>query len=83
MRKAVENGDGSLTVTGQASDASQPDCDNEALEIAASWPYFEKRMRERLRAFKFQNALKRLKIVQSTKPHIAVLAAAALCLDKK
>ncbi|HTV42356.1 MAG TPA: ROK family protein [Candidatus Sulfotelmatobacter sp.] len=51
--------------------------------VSNGYPYFEKRMRERLRAFKFQNALKRVKIVQTKKPHIAVLAAAALCLDKR
>ena len=51
--------------------------------VSTAYPYFEKRMRERLRTFKFQNALKRVKIVQTTKPHIAVLAAAALCLDKR
>ncbi|MGH7943160.1 MAG: ROK family protein [Limisphaerales bacterium] len=51
--------------------------------VSVAYPYFEKPMREKLRAFKFQNALKRLKIVQTQKPHIAVLAAAALCLDTK
>ncbi|HEV2452987.1 MAG TPA: ROK family protein [Verrucomicrobiae bacterium] len=51
--------------------------------VSMAFPYFEKPMREKLRAFKFQNALKRLKIVQTQKPHIAVLAAAALCLDKQ
>jgi len=51
--------------------------------VSNSYPFFEQRMREKLRAFKFQNALKRLKIVQTKKPHIAVLAAAALCLDRK
>jgi glucokinase len=51
--------------------------------VSMAFPYFEKTMREKLRAFKFQNALKRLKIVQTQKPHIAVLAAAALCLDKQ
>jgi glucokinase len=50
--------------------------------VNRAYHYFEPRMRERLRIFKFQNPLKRLKIVQSKKPHIAVLAAAALCLDK-
>jgi glucokinase len=49
--------------------------------VSRAYSYFEPRMRERLRIFKFQNALKRLKIVQSKKPHIAVIAAAALCLD--
>jgi glucokinase len=51
--------------------------------VSKAFHYFEARMWERLAAFKFQNALKKLKIVQSNKPHIAVLAAAALCLDKK
>ncbi|HTR41724.1 MAG TPA: ROK family protein [Pseudomonadales bacterium] len=50
--------------------------------VNRAYKYFEPRMREKLRIFKFQNALKRLKIVESKKPHIAVLAAAALCLDK-
>ena len=48
--------------------------------VSNAFPYFENRMREKLKSFKFQNSLKRLKIVQSKKPHIAVLAAAALCL---
>ena len=50
--------------------------------VNKAYQYFEPRMRERLRIFKFQNALKLLKIVPSKKAHIAVLAAAALCLDK-
>jgi glucokinase len=50
--------------------------------VNKAYKYFEPRMRERLRIFKFQNALKLLKIVPSKKAHIAVLAAAALCLDK-
>ena len=50
--------------------------------LSRAYSYFEKRMRERLKVFKFQNNLKRLKIVPTKKPHIAVLAAAALCLDK-
>jgi len=49
--------------------------------VSKSFPFFEKRMREKLKTFRFQNSLKRLKIVRSKKPHIAVLAAAALCLD--
>ena len=51
--------------------------------VSNAFHLFEKRMREKLKFFKFQNSLKRLKIVQSKKPNIAVLAAAALCLDKK
>jgi glucokinase len=49
--------------------------------VSKALPYFEKRMREGLKKFRFQNSLKKLKIVQTRKPHIAVLAAAALCLD--
>ena len=49
--------------------------------VSRAFPYFERRMRQKLKSFHFQNSLKRLKIVQSKKPHIAVLAAAALCLD--
>lgn len=50
--------------------------------VSRAYPYFKERLWDKLRLFKFPNALKRLKIVQSKKPHIAVLAAAALCLDK-
>jgi glucokinase len=50
--------------------------------VSNAYPYFKDRMWDRLRAFRYQNALKRLKIVQSKKPNIAILAAAALCLDK-
>ncbi|HUE36368.1 MAG TPA: ROK family protein [Candidatus Acidoferrum sp.] len=50
--------------------------------VSRAYHYFEPRMREKLRIFKFQDAVKRLKIVVTKKPHIAVLAAAALCLDK-
>jgi glucokinase len=52
--------------------------------VSKSFRFFEKRVWEILKAkFHFQNSLKRLKIVQSKKPHIAVLAAAALCLDNE
>ena len=52
--------------------------------VSKSFRFFEARVWEVLRAkFHFQNSLKRLKIVASKKPHIAILAAAALCLDKK
>jgi len=51
--------------------------------VSKAFPFFEKRAWDVLRAkFHFQNSLKRLKLVQSKKPHIAILAAAALCLDK-
>jgi glucokinase len=51
--------------------------------VSKAYPFFEKRMREKLINFRFQPALKRLKIVQTKKPNIAVLAAAALCLDNQ
>ena len=50
--------------------------------VSNAYPYFKSHLWDRLRAFRYQNALKRLKIVQSKKPNIAVLAAAALCLGK-
>jgi glucokinase len=51
--------------------------------VSRSFPFFEKRMWEILKTkFHFQNSLKRLKIVRSKKPNIAVLAAAALCLNE-
>jgi len=50
--------------------------------VSKAYPYFEKRMREGMKAFHFQNSLKRLKIVLSKKANIAVLAAASLCLDR-
>jgi glucokinase len=50
--------------------------------VSKAYPFFKERTWERLRAFRYQDNLKRLKIVQSKKPHIAVLAAAALCLDE-
>jgi glucokinase len=49
--------------------------------INKAYPYFKKRMSEKLRSFDFQISLKKLTIVQTKKPNIAVLGAAALCLD--
>jgi len=52
--------------------------------VSKSFPFFEQRLWEHLRnKFHFPKSLKRLKIVQSKKPHIAVLAAAALCLERQ
>ena len=48
--------------------------------VSRAYPYFEKRMRAGLRAFRFQSSLKKLVITQTRKPHIAVLAAASLCI---
>jgi glucokinase len=49
--------------------------------VSKAYPYFEKRMREKLKAFHFQNSLKKLVLARTRNPNIAVLAAAALCLD--
>ncbi len=51
--------------------------------VSKAYPYFEKRMREKLRTFGFQKTLEKLVIARTQKPNIAVLAAAALCLDNR
>jgi glucokinase len=51
--------------------------------VIKAYPFYEKRMREKLKMFHFQNSLKKLVIAQTQKPNIAVLAAAALCLDNQ
>jgi glucokinase len=51
--------------------------------VIKAYPYFEARMREKLKMFHFQNSVKRLKIVRNKKVNIAVLAAASLCLDSE
>jgi glucokinase len=51
--------------------------------VSKAYPYFEKRLRDKLRKFDFQKSLAKLVIVQTQKPNIAVLAAAALCLDNR
>jgi glucokinase len=51
--------------------------------VSKAYPYFEERMREKLRKFDFQKSLQKLVIAQTRKPNIAVLAAAALCLDNR
>ena len=50
--------------------------------VSKGFEYFETRMRDKLKMFHYQNSLKHLKIVPSKKSHIAVLGAAALCLDQ-
>jgi glucokinase len=50
--------------------------------VSKVYPYFEKRMREKLKVFHFPNTLKKLVLTRTRKPNIAVLGAAALCLDK-
>ncbi len=50
--------------------------------VSMAFRHFQEPVWERLRAkHHFQNSLKHLKIVRSKMPYIAVLAAAALCLD--
>jgi glucokinase len=49
--------------------------------VIKAYPYYEARMREKLKTFHFQNSVKCLKIVRNKKENIAVLAAASLCLD--
>jgi glucokinase len=51
--------------------------------VSKAYPYFKKRLWAGLRAFKYPNSVKKLVIAQTQKPNIAVLAAAALCLDAK
>lgn len=49
--------------------------------VSKAFRHFEKPVRKNLRGFRFQTALKKLVLTPSKKPHIAVLAAAALCLN--
>jgi glucokinase len=52
--------------------------------VSKAFRHFEKPMWTNLKArFRFQHSLERLKIVVGKKPDIAVLAAAALCLDSQ
>jgi glucokinase len=51
--------------------------------VVKAYPYYEARMRERLKTFHFQNSVKHLKIVRNKKENIAVVAAASLCLDSR
>ncbi|MBU6411351.1 MAG: ROK family protein [Verrucomicrobia bacterium] len=51
--------------------------------VSRAYPYFAPRLREKLKAFRFQDVVKKVRIVPSRKPHVAVLAAAALCLGAK
>lgn len=51
--------------------------------VSLSYPFYEARMRERLKAFFYQKSLAKVVITQSTKPNIAILGAAALCIDSE
>lgn len=49
--------------------------------VSNAYPYFQTAMNETLRKYKYQHALKRLKIERSQNPQIAILGAAALYYD--
>jgi glucokinase len=49
--------------------------------VSKAYPFFEKSMRRVLMGFAYQHALQRLLIRVSEEPQIAVMGAAALCLD--
>lgn len=49
--------------------------------VAKAYPFFERSMRRVLTGFAYQHALQRLLIRVSEEPQIAVMGAAALCLD--
>lgn len=50
--------------------------------VSKALPFFELTMRDKLRSFAYQGALKRLNIVASETPNIAILGAAGLVLDQ-
>ncbi len=49
--------------------------------VSNAFRHFEKPIHKSLKNFRFQSGLKKLVIAPSKHPHIAILAAAALCLD--
>ncbi len=49
--------------------------------VSKAYPFFEKGMRRALKDFAYQHALQRLLIRVSEEPQIAIMGAAALCLD--
>ena len=49
--------------------------------VSKAYPFFEKGMWRSLRGFAYQHALQRLLIRVSEEPQIAIMGAAALCLD--
>ena len=51
--------------------------------VSKSYPLFEGTLQEELRSFAYPNSLKRLDIQVSDEPQIAILGAAALCLDAR
>lgn len=51
--------------------------------VSKAYPFFEAGMRQTLGAYSYQHALRRLLIRVSEEPHIAVLGAAALCLETR
>jgi glucokinase len=61
--------------------AYDPECIILGGSVSKAFPFFEATAREELKAFLFPNSLKGLRIEVSEEPQIAVLGAAALCLD--
>jgi glucokinase len=49
--------------------------------IASAFPYFEGGVREKLRSFAYQHVLDKLVIARSETDDVAILGAAALCID--
>jgi glucokinase len=50
--------------------------------VSKAFAFYEKTMNEKLTSFAYQTALKRLKIVVSEEPQVAILGAAGLVLDE-
>lgn len=51
--------------------------------VSKAFRFYEAALREELRSFAYPHALRRLRIEVSEEPRIAILGAAALCLDAK
>lgn len=51
--------------------------------LSKAFPYFEKSMHEQVRTFYYREAADKVQIVRTDTPDIAILGAAALCLDAK
>jgi glucokinase len=61
--------------------AYDPECIILGGSVSKAFPLFEPAAREELKDFAYQNSLKRLRIEVSEEPQIAILGAAALCLE--
>jgi glucokinase len=61
--------------------AYDPECIILGGSVAKAFPLYEETLWAELKAFAYQNSLKKLAIHMSDEPQVAVLGAAALCLD--